>query len=81
MNIKSSHGIIHYKLLNGKKYLSKNYKNNFIPKTEIKKTINLKKEKNEENNNKTSIIKNVKNMDLTLPFHIYRRSVLPNHRV
>ena len=76
MNIKSSHGIIHYKLLNGKKYLSKNYKKNFIPKTEIKKTINLKKEKNEENNNRTSIIKNVKNMDLTLPFKIYESLII-----
>ena len=75
VNIKS-HGTIHYKLINGKKYLSKNNKKNFIPKTEIKKSINLKKEKIEENNVKTSIIKNVKNMDLTLPFHIYESLII-----
>lgn len=77
LNIKSNHGSFHYKLINGKKNPKKNSKKNFIPKTEIKKTIKIEKDYNEDNNNnKTSIIKNVKNLDLTLPFKIYESLII-----
>jgi hypothetical protein len=72
--IKSNHRNISNKIRNGKK---NNSGTTIINNMEIKRKLNFEKNKKEESNiKKASIIKNVKNMDLTLPFKICESMII-----